>query len=116
MVVRTRLRAVLIPLVLYAVSASVTTYFVWHAVNGGRGLHIKDEYRLKIRRLDAKLAALEKERKHLERRVEMMRSDSVDRDLLDEEARVVLGLVRKSDLVIFLPTTNHKPGSPQQDD
>ncbi|HUZ67910.1 MAG TPA: septum formation initiator family protein, partial [Beijerinckiaceae bacterium] len=72
MVVRTRLRAVLIPLALYAVSASVTTYFVWHAVNGGRGLRTKHEYRLKAARLDAELAALQKERAHLSRRVEMM--------------------------------------------
>jgi cell division protein FtsB len=103
MVVRTRLRAVLIPLALYAVSASVTTYFVWHAVNGGRGLRAKDEYRVKIAQLNDKLASVLAERTLLERRVEMMRSDAVDRDLLEEEARTVLGRVRKSELVIFLP-------------
>lgn len=103
MVIRTRLRAVLIPLALYAVSASVTAYFVWHAVNGGRGLRIKDEYRLKISALDATLASVQAERAQLEQRVEMMRSDTVDRDLLEEEARTVLGRVRQSELVIFLP-------------
>jgi len=105
MVVRTRLRALLIPLALYAVSASVTFYFVWSAVNGGRGLRAKEEYRAEMNRLDTRLAALQKERAHLTRRVTMMSSNSLDRDLLEEEARIVLGRVRKSELVVFLPAT-----------
>ena len=38
----------------------------------------------------------------------MMRTDAVDRDLLEEEARRLLGRVNKRDLVIF---TNSAPGS-----
>ena len=109
MVVRTRLRAILLPLILYAVSASVTSYFVWNAVNGGRGLKAKDEYRARMAKLDAQLTDLTTQRKQLERRVEMMSPNSLDRDLLEEEARTVLGLVRKSDLMVFLPQTSSQP-------
>ena len=48
MVVRRRLRAILFPLCLYCVSGAAGGYFVWHAVNGERGLKTKDEYQLKI--------------------------------------------------------------------
>ena len=36
MVIRTRLRAILFPILLYAVSGTIAGYFVWTAVNGQR--------------------------------------------------------------------------------
>ena len=39
------------------------------------------------------------------RRVESMRSEAVDGDLLDEEARAKLDRVGKDDVVIFVPVT-----------
>ncbi|HEU4518135.1 MAG TPA: septum formation initiator family protein, partial [Microvirga sp.] len=38
MVVRKRARSILVPLMLYAVSAGVVGYFVHHAHSGARGL------------------------------------------------------------------------------
>ena len=105
MVIRVRLRAFLIPLVLYAVSGSVTSYFVWHALHGERGLQTRQEYRQQIGKLSAELAALRSERQGWQHRVDMMRSASVDKDLLEEEARTVLDRVHRNDLVIFLPRT-----------
>ena len=102
MVVRTRLRAILLPLALYAVSGSVTSYFVWSAVNGGRGLRAKEEYRAQMAKLDGELADLESQRKELALRVSKLRPEGIDRDLLEEEARRTLGLVSKNDLVVFL--------------
>jgi cell division protein FtsB len=103
MVVRTRLRAVLLPLLLYVVSGGVTGYFVDSAINGGRGLHAKEEYRARMAKLGAELADVVGQRDRLKRRVDMMSSENVDRDLLEEEVRVELGFVRGSDLVVFLP-------------
>lgn len=106
MVIRVRLRAFLIPLVLYVVSGSVTSYFVWHALHGERGLQTKEEYRRQIGELSTELAALRTERQGWQHRVDMMRSASVDKDLLEEEARTVLGRVHRNDLVVFLPRTS----------
>ena len=105
MVIRRRWRAIVFPLVLYAVSGSVTSYFVWHAVNGERGLKTQDENQTQMAALSEQLDSLRKERMSWERRVEMMRAESVDRDLLDEEARIMLGRVNKNDLVIQVPVT-----------
>ena len=52
-------------------------------------------------RLEQELAALKAERARWERRVAALRPDSVDRDLLDEEAHVQLDRVAKDELVIF---------------
>lgn len=103
MVVRTRLRSVLAPLALYLVSGGVSGYFVHSAMEGGRGLKAKEVYRAQMTQLNAQLADLTAQREALQHRVDMMSADAVDRDLLEEEARVELGLVGKSDLVVFLP-------------
>lgn len=101
MVKRRRLRAILIPLVLYAVSGAAASYFVWHAYNGTRGLKAKEEYKMKIDELQARLDGLQAERNGWERRVRMMSADSLDRDLLEEQARVTLGRVHKDELIFF---------------
>ncbi len=101
MVKRRRLRAILIPLVLYAVSGAAASYFVWHAYNGTRGLKAKEEYKMKIDELQARLDSLQSDRNGWERRVRMMSADSLDRDLLEEQARVTLGRVHKDELIFF---------------
>lgn len=102
MVIRRRLRSILLPLLLYAVSGSVSSYFVWHAVNGERGLKTKEEYRKVMAGLISENAELRAEREQYERRISMMRAEAVERDILEEEARVQLGRVHKSDVVVFL--------------
>lgn len=103
MVIRTRIRAVVIPLLLYAVSGSAAAYFVWHAKNGERGLQAKESYLRKTAELEAEFGALRAERKMWEMRVSHMRPEGVDRDMLEEEARIVLNRVDKRELVIFVP-------------
>ena len=46
-------------------------------------------------------ASCSAERQSWDHRVALMRSEAVDRDLLDEEARAMLGRVGKNDLVVF---------------
>jgi cell division protein FtsB len=101
MVVRTRVRAILFPIAFYVVLGVASGYLVWGAWNGERGLKTKVEYAAQMQQLTAELKGLQTEREAWERRVAAMRSDAVDRDLLDEEARAVLDRVGKNDLVVF---------------
>jgi cell division protein FtsB len=101
MVVRTRARAILLPIVFYVVLGVASGYLVWGAWNGERGLKTKAEYSAQMQDLTAELKALQTQRESWERRVALMRADAVDRDLLDEEARAVLDRVGKNDLVVF---------------
>ena len=101
MVVKTRARAILLPIAFYAVSGVASGFFVWQASIGDHGLKAKAEYQIQMAALTHQLGDLQAERKVWDRRVTLMRSDAVDRDLLDEEARAVLDRVGKNDLVVF---------------
>jgi len=98
---RTRARAILVPLALYLALGVASGYLVWGASNGERGLNAKAAHDAQMAQLQDELAKLRQERARWERRVDAMRSESVDRDLLDEEARAVLDRVGKDDVVIF---------------
>ncbi len=102
MVIRTRFRRILFPLALYAFSGGVTSYFVWHADNGERGMKAKLAYKEQIRDLAAQLADLKTQRVAMELKVRQFRTDSVDGDLLDEEAHRILGRANKNELVVLL--------------
>ncbi len=103
MVVRRRLRAFLIPLALYAVAAAAVGYFVHSAKMGDRGLLAKRALKLQVFELKQELAAAQAEYADWNHRLALLRSDQVDRDLLEERARVMLGRVHKNDLVIVRP-------------
>jgi cell division protein FtsB len=107
MVVKTRARAVLFPIVFYLVLGVASGYLVWGASQGDRGLKAKAQNDAEAAQLQNELKQLQDERGRWARRVDAMRSESIDRDLLDEEARAVLDRVGKDDVVIF--TADAKP-------
>jgi cell division protein FtsB len=101
MVVKTRARAILLPIVFYLVSGAASGFFVWQASIGDRGLNAKAHYQAQMAALTTQLTALQDERKALQHKVDLMRDNAIDRDLLDEEARAKLDRVDKNDLVVF---------------
>lgn len=103
MVVRRRLRAVLFPLALYAVAAGVVGYFVHNAKIGNRGLAAKQALKIQIFNTNREMDVARAERQEWEERVALLKADHVDRDLLEERARVILGRVHRNELVVILP-------------
>ncbi len=101
MVVRTRLRSILTPIVFYLVLGAASGYLVWGASNGEHGLKAKEKYDAETETLQAELASLKNERARWERRVAALRPDSVDRNLLEEEAHGKLDRVGKDEVVII---------------
>jgi Septum formation initiator len=101
MVIRRRARAFLIPLVLYAASAGLVGYFVHHAHTGARGTQAKMALKAKIIEKEADLLTVQNERKEWEHRVALLKTDQIDRDLLEEQARTTLGMVHRNDVVIM---------------
>lgn len=110
MVIRRRLRAIIYPIALYCVSGAVGSYFVWHAVNGERGLKTKDEYEQRVTALREELKGIRAEQALWEQRISMMRGPVIDRDLLEEAARSGLGRVDKNDLVVLVPQASGSTG------
>ncbi len=103
MVIRTRRSVILLSLTFYVISGCIGGYFVWHAINGERGLKNRVAYKAKIAQLEVELSSLREDRTRLERRARMLQVDSLDRDLLDEEARNILGRAQRSEVVVFAP-------------
>lgn len=79
-------------------------YLAFHALNGDRGLYAYLKQSRHLESSQQELAALVLKREELENRVRMMGSDSLNLDLLDEQARRILGAARNSEIVVILDT------------
>ena len=101
MVVRTRLRKIVLPIAFYLVLGVTSGYLVWGASNGEHGLGARVKFDADAVQLQAELAALREEHARWELRVGSLKPESVDRDLLDEEAHALLDRVAKDEVVIF---------------
>jgi cell division protein FtsB len=101
MVVRTRLRSIVLPIVLYLVLGVASGYLVWGASNGEHGLKAAEKFDVEAIELKAQLAGLRDERARWELRVASLKSESIDKDLLDEEAHALLDHVAKDEVVLF---------------
>jgi len=102
MVTRRRFRAVLNAFALYAIAAAVIGYFGVNAYSGNRGLRAKQDLDQQIAQLTEELAALKAERGDWERRVALLKPESIDPDMLDERARSLLNYADPRDLTLRL--------------
>ena len=100
MVTRKWLRAGLFALVLYIVAGAVIGYFGLNAYSGNRGLRAKQDLDQQIAQLSGELAGLRAERGTWERRVLLLRPDSIDPDMLDERARALLNYADPRELTL----------------
>jgi cell division protein FtsB len=92
--------------------AAAIAYFGYHAVQGDRGLIAWWNLRYEIEKTDIALAEVGAERQVLEHRVSLLRPESLDPDMLEERARVMLGFVHPDDRIVPLPAPRVAP-SPQ---
>src|SRR5215813_10496443 len=100
MVTRNRLRTVLNALALYTIAALVIGYFGVNAYTGNHGLRAKQDLDQQIAQLTSELNALKDERTTWERKVALLKSESIDPDMLDERARVLLNYADPRDLTL----------------
>lgn len=102
MVTRKRFRAVLNALALYTIAALVIGYFGVNAYSGNRGLRAKQDLDQQIAELTAELDALKVERTSWERRIVLVKPESIDPDMLDERARILLNYADPRELTLRL--------------
>ena len=103
MVVKRRFRGIVLPVMLYLISGTAAAFFVREAQNGNRGIENKNALIASIERLNTDLANLKAERVEWERKNAMLSLASLDLDLLEERARLVLNRGHKNDVVIMTP-------------
>ena len=102
MVTRRRLRSILTTLGLYIMAALLIGYFGVNAFSGARGLTAKEDIDHQITALSGDLDRLQHERMQWERRVALLKSDKLDPDMLDEQARALLDYTDARDLTFML--------------
>jgi cell division protein FtsB len=81
--------------------ALLFAYFLFHAIQGDRGILAWMQVRQQIVEAEAQLAGTDALRQGWEGRVALLRSNGLDRDMLDERARLVTGLLRPDEMVIL---------------
>lgn len=75
-------------------------YFIYHIIQGERGLLSWRQLNNKISIAESRLNELSQEQETLEMKVRLMRPESLDPDMLDEQAREKLNFVGKDEIVI----------------
>jgi cell division protein FtsB len=100
MVTRRRFRTVLNALALYTIAALVIGYFGVNAHTGNHGLRARQDLDQQIAQLGNELSALKAERANWERRVALLKPESIDPDMLDERARALLNYADPRDLTL----------------
>lgn len=76
-------------------------YLAFHALNGERGLYAYFKQSRNLEVSQTELSKLKKQRAIMEQRVTALSNGSLDLDLLDEEARRVLGTANKNEVVVL---------------
>ena len=102
MVVKRRFRGIFLPLALYLVSGAAAVFFINEARNGSRGIDTRNALLAEISKLNAEYLALKNDRLVLEHRNAMLSSASLDLDMLEERARLILNRGHKNDVIISL--------------
>jgi len=78
-----------------------TGYFAFHAIYGNRGLLAWYQVHHRLEALSAQKQAKQAELAALENRVQLLRPQRVDPDLLDERARAMLGFTATDEAVVM---------------
>ncbi len=97
---RSRNRPAIGVVMYFALAFVLGTYFTFASVQGDYGLFQRVQINAEARELQGDLALLEAELAALENRTRRMSDAYLDLDLLDEQARSVLGLVRGDEVVL----------------
>jgi len=84
----------------FATAFCLAAYFTFAAVQGEYGLFRRVQIEAQERELAQELARLKAQVAALENKTHRLSDDYLDLDLLDEQARKVLGLIRGDEIVI----------------
>ena len=95
--IRRRAKAAVAPTLL----ACTVAYFAYFGIYGERGLFGYFRMVERISQVEAALDESTGERDRMARRVRLLRRDALDTDILNEQARRVLGIAHPDELVIY---------------
>lgn len=86
--------------IFFTIAFALGTYFTFAAVQGDFGLFRRAEIDAEARDLTAQLHRVQQQVAEMENLTHRLSDDFLDLDLLDEQARSVLGMLRSDEIVI----------------
>lgn len=95
-----RKRPALGAVIFFSVSFALATYFTFAAVQGDYGVFRRVQIDAEVAMLQHELDVLTRDVAALENRTHRLSDEFLDLDLLDEQARDILGMVRADEIVI----------------
>ena len=90
----------IVPLSVFGIAFTLAAYFTFAAVQGDFGLFRRAEILDNAAQLEAERDALRAQVVRMENLTRRLSDDYLDLDLLDQQAREVLGLIRTDEIVI----------------
>ncbi len=90
-------------LIVPSISALFLTYFGFHAYHGEFGIYSKYQLEARAAELSARLQVVRSERLEFERRVQLLHDGTLEKDMLDEQARKALNVSQPDEITIMLP-------------
>ncbi len=102
MVSRRRLHTFLTAVGLYAGAFLLIGYFAVNAYTGNRGLRAQQDLDQEYAELSRELERLKAERAYWQQRVELLKPESIDPDMLDERARAVNNYLDPHEVTLML--------------
>ena len=90
-------------LIVPGISALFLAYFGFHAYHGEFGIYSKYQLEERAVELQARLDVVRAARLELERRVQLLHDGTLEKDMLDEQARRALNLSQADEITIMLP-------------
>ncbi|MBE1295291.1 FtsB family cell division protein [Phycobacter azelaicus] len=86
--------------VFFSIAFALSAYFTFAAVQGDFGLFRRVEIQAEAEELRRDLALLQQDIDQMENKTRRLSDDYLDLDLLDQQARSVLGMLRADEIVI----------------
>jgi cell division protein FtsB len=80
----------------------VAFYMGYHTLHGERGIYALIRDNREVIQLEQSLAKTKAEREAMELRVSHLRDNSLDRDLLDEQMRRMLGVMSQGEVIVLM--------------
>lgn len=88
-------------LIVPALTVLFLSYFGFHAYHGEFGIYSKYQLQARAAQLQVKLDAIKAQRVDLERRVQLLHDGTLEKDMLDEQARKALNLSHPDEITIM---------------
>ncbi|WP_299603088.1 septum formation initiator family protein [uncultured Tateyamaria sp.] len=86
--------------IFFSITFALAIYFTFAAVQGDFGLFRRAEIEAEARDLSRQLSEVQVQVAQMENLTKRLSDDYLDLDLLDEQARSVLGMLRSDEIVI----------------